>query len=76
MKDKQKPSNYEEMDVLIGRRMDLEMLHYYPNIMENEKAVDMIRELHRKMPDVEVIGELPESKEAAQEQTIRLRRHR
>ena len=56
VEDKQKPSDYEEMDVLIGRRMDLEMLHYYSDIMENEKAVDMIREIHRKMPDVEVIG--------------------
>ena len=37
--------NLHTLFYTVGRRMDLEMLHYYPDIMENEKAVDMIREL-------------------------------
>jgi hypothetical protein len=72
VEDRNNPNDYSEMDVVIGRRMDLEMLRYYPDIMENEKAVDMIRELCRKLLDLEVMGEMPESKE----QINRPRKHR
>ena len=44
--DKSNPNNYSEMDVVVGKHMDLDMLHYYPDITENEKAMDMVRELH------------------------------
>lgn len=64
------------MDVVAGRRMDLEMLQYYPDIMEKEKAMEFVKELERKIPELEVIGKLPESKAESQEQVNRLRRHR
>ena len=73
VEDKNQPEKYDKIDVVGGKHMDLEMLQYYPDIMENEKAMDMIRELHRKMPELEEIGELPEQWET---QVNRPRRHR
>lgn len=52
VEDKSNSDNYYEVDVVVGKHMDFEMLQYYPDIMENEKAMDMIRELHRKMPEL------------------------
>lgn len=60
VEDPNDPDNYDEVDVVVGKHMDLEMLQYYSDITENEKAMDMVRELHRKMPELEVRGELPE----------------
>lgn len=74
--DKSNPDDYSEMDVVVGKHMDLDMLHYYPNIMENEKAMDMIKELQKNMPELEVRGEMPESMGNEQEQAIKGRRHR
>ena len=50
--DKSNPDDYSEMDVVVGKHMDLDMLHYYPDITENEKAMDMIKELHKKLPEL------------------------
>lgn len=75
VEDKNNPDDYSEMDVVVGGRMDLDMLQYYPDITENEKAMGMVRELHRKMPELEVLGEMPESKES-QEQVDRVKSHR
>lgn len=74
VEDSNDPDNYNEVDVVVGKHMDFEMLQYYPDIKENEKAMDMVRELHRKMPELELRGELPEGQEL--EQVNRLRRHR
>lgn len=74
VEDPNDPDNYTEVDVVVGKHMDLEMLQYYPDITENEKAMDMVRELHRKMPELELRGELPESQ--VQKQVNRPRRHR
>ena len=74
VEDKNHPDNYDEVDVVVGKHMDLEMLQYYPDIMENEKAMEMVRELHRKMPELEVRGDLPEMQ--VPEQVNRPRRHR
>lgn len=64
-------NDYEEMDVVVGRHMDLDMLHYYPDISENEKAIEMVKELQKKLPEIEVIGEMP-----GEAQVNRPRRHR
>ena len=40
------PNNLDdgvEMDVLIGKRIDLDMLHYVPEIADNWQAQQMIR---------------------------------
>lgn len=74
--DKSNPDDYSEMDVVVGKHMDLDMLHYYPDITENEKAMDMIKELHKKLPELEVRGEMPESMGNEQERGVRVRRHR
>ena len=74
--DKSNPDDYSEMDVVVGKHMDLDMLHYYPDITENEKAMDMIKELHKKLPELEVRGEMPESMGNEQGQAIKGRRHR
>lgn len=76
VEDKSNPNDYSEMDVVVGKHMDLDMLHYYPDITENEKALDMIKELHKKLPELEVRGEMPESMGNEQEQAIKGRRHR
>lgn len=74
--DKSNPNNYSEMDVVVGKHMDLDMLHYYPDITENEKAMDIIKELHTKLPKLEIIGEMPKSIGNEQEQVVKGRRHR
>lgn len=74
VEDSNDSDNYNEVDVVVGKHMDLDMLQYYPDITENEKAMDMVRELHRKMPELEVRGELPEGQ--VPEQANRPRRHR
>lgn len=76
VEDSNDPDNYDEVDAVVGRHMDIDMLQYYPDITENEKAMDMVRELHEKMPELEVRGELPEQESQAQEQVNRPRRHR
>lgn len=76
VEDKGNPDDYSEMDVVVGKHMDLDMLHYYPDIAENEKAMDLIKELHKKLPELEVRGEMPESKENEQEQGSKVIRHR
>lgn len=76
VEDSNDPDNYVEVDVVVGKHMDLELLQYYPDITENEKAMDMVRELHSKMPELEVRGELPESERQVPEQVNRPRRHR
>ncbi|MDD3370046.1 MAG: hypothetical protein PHP50_14390 [Lachnospiraceae bacterium] len=59
--DFKNPDKYEEMDILTGRIMDLDMIHYYPEIAENKKALEMIRELQEKLINVDIIGSLPDS---------------
>ena len=76
VEDKNDSYNYDEMDVVVGKLMDLEMLQYYPDIMENKRAMDMVKEIHRKMPEIEVMGEVPDSMEEMQEQVSRPIRNR
>ena len=49
-----------ELDILVGKHFDLEVLHYVPDILENKQAQEMIKELVRSFPDMEVRGSIPE----------------
>lgn len=58
------PKNMEdsvEMDVLIGKRIDLDMLRYVPDIAENWQAQQMIATLIHDMPEAQIEGEIPEN---------------
>ena len=58
------PKNTEdsvEMDVLIGKRIDLDMLRYVPDIAENWQAQQMIATLIHDMPEAQIEGEIPEN---------------
>ena len=50
--DPKDPDEYTEMDVLIGRRIDMDMLRYIPEIADNWQAQQMIASLIHEMPDV------------------------
>ena len=47
-----------EMDILSGNVIDLEVLDYVPDIIDNPKAIEVIAELIDKLPDIEVRGSL------------------
>ena len=58
------PNNLDdgvEMDVLIGKRIDLDMLRYVPDIAENWQAQQMIAALIHDMPEAQIEGEIPEN---------------
>lgn len=59
--DPKDPDEYTEMDVLIGRRIDMDMLRYIPEIADNCQAQQMIASLIHEMPDVKVVGQIPDS---------------
>ena len=47
--DPKDPDEYKEMDVLIGRRIDMDMLRYIPEIADNWQAQQMIASLIHEM---------------------------
>ena len=59
--DPKDPDEYTEMDVLIGRRIDMDMLRYIPEIADSWQAQQMIAFLIHEMPDVKVVGQIPDS---------------
>lgn len=59
--DPQNPEDSVEMDVLIGKRIDLDMLRYVPDIAENWQAQQMIATLIHDMPEAQIKGEIPEN---------------
>lgn len=59
--DPKNPDEYTEMDVLIGRRIDMDMLRYIPEIADNWQAQQMIASLIHEMPDVKVVGQIPDN---------------
>lgn len=59
--DLKNPENSVEMDVLIGKRIDLDMLRYVPDIAENWQAQQMIAALIHDMPEAQIEGEIPEN---------------
>ena len=59
--DLKNPEDSVEMDVLIGQRIDLDMLRYVPDIAENWQAQQMIAALIHDMPEAQIEGEIPEN---------------
>ena len=59
--DLKNPEDSVEMDVLIGKRIDLDMLRYVPDIAENWQAQQMIVALIHDMPEAQIEGEIPEN---------------
>ena len=59
--DLKNPEDSVEMDVLIGKRIDLDMLRYVPDIAENGQAQQMIAALIHDMPEAQIEGEIPEN---------------
>ena len=55
--------NYE-IDVLSGKRIDLGVLDYVPDIKNNPQAMEVITELVAKLPDMEIDGVMSEKMEA------------
>lgn len=52
-----------EIDLVSGKRIDLDMLEYVPDMKDNPKAVEMIAELIAKLPELSVEGTLSEELE-------------
>ncbi len=53
-----------EIDILTGKRIDLDILEYIPDIKGNPQAMEMITELVAKLPEMEIDGHLDEEMEA------------
>ncbi len=58
------PYQDTEMDILSGRRIDLEILDYIPEIKDNPQAMEVIAQLAAKLPDMEIDGKMSEEMEA------------
>lgn len=58
------PYQDTEMDILSGRRIDLEILDYIPEIKNNLQAMEVIAQLAAKLPDMEIDGKMSEEMEA------------
>ena len=58
------PFEYYEIDVLSGKRIDLWVLDYVPDIKNNPQAMEVITELVAKLPDMEIDGVMSEEMEA------------
>lgn len=51
--------NNLEMDILVGNKLDMEMLSYVPDIAENWKAQQAIATIIHEFPKAEIRGEIP-----------------
>lgn len=58
------PYQDTEMDILSGRRIDLEVLDYIPEIKNSPQAIEVIAQLAAKLPDMEIDGKMSEEMEA------------
>lgn len=50
----------EQLDMLSGQKIDLDMMQYYPVIYKEECAIEKICELIENLPEVGIIGKEPE----------------
>ena len=50
----------EQLDLLSGQKIDLDMMQYYPVICKEEAAIEKICELIENLPEVGIIGKVPE----------------
>ena len=51
------------MDILTGKRIDLDILEYIPDIKGNPQAMEMIAELVAKLPEMEIDGNMDKEME-------------
>ena len=51
----------KQVDLVSGKTMDLDMIRYYPEINTEEAAIQKICELVENLPDVNVVGKVPEN---------------
>ncbi len=51
----------KQVDLVSGKTMDLDMIRYYPSINTEETAIQKICELVENLPDVNVVGKVPEN---------------
>lgn len=49
----------EQVDLVTGKVLDLDMLRYYPAIRNDKRALEMIAALASHLADIGVIGEIP-----------------
>ena len=54
----------DEVDLLSGNRIDLEILEHIPSITGEPKAMEVIAELVAKLPEMEIDGVMSEDMEA------------
>ena len=54
----------DEVDLLSGNRIDLEILEHIPSITSEQKAMEVIAELVAKLPEMEIDGVMSEDMEA------------
>ena len=52
------------IDILTGKRIDLDILEYIPDIKGNPQAMEVIAELVAKLPEMEIDGRMSEEFEA------------
>ena len=52
------------IDILSGKRIDLDILEYIPDIKDNPQAMEVIAELAAKLPEMEIDGHMSEEFEA------------
>lgn len=50
----------EQLDLLSGQKIDLDMMQYYPVICKEEAAIEKICEMIENLPEVGIIGKVPE----------------
>lgn len=50
----------EQLDLLSGQKINLDMMQYYPVICKEEAAIEKICELIENLPEVGIIGKVPE----------------
>ena len=52
------------IDILSGKRIDLDILEYIPDIKGNPQAMEVVAELVAKLPEMEIDGHMSEEFEA------------
>ena len=58
--DADSPELFTEIDICFGKRMDMDVLSYVPDIRDNWQAQQGIAEMIHAFPDIKIIGEVPE----------------
>lgn len=58
--DQKEPELFTEVDIVMGKSIDMEVLDYMPEIKENKSAQFAIAEMLHAFPEAEVKGKIPE----------------